>query len=213
MDRALDDGIDLMTYPCVDETHFQVDGDGALSPQPYMQWRHVATNSAASIFNVYDVDGGNQAADLLQLQVAWTNPDPLSMNVYGLLTRGGSIITNQPRNRVYLETYFGAANGVAPADPTASTLLNRFGSGGDFGTLTSPDRTLMTNHQTRQGERTMLLGSTVVLAPGEQYKLRIRLRWDAEFWETFPVYLGDTESELSINTGATRIDLYSYPVV
>lgn len=202
-----------MTFPCVDETHFEVDADGFLSPQPYMQWRHVATNQADSIQNTYDVDAGNQAADLLQLQVAWTNADPLSMNVYGLLTRGGSTVTNNPRNRVYIETYFGAASGVAPADPTASTLLNRFGNGADFGTLTSPDRTLFTNHQTRQGERTMLVGNTVVLAPGEQYKLRVRLRWDAEFWETLPVAFGDTECELSIITGGTRLDLFSYPVV
>jgi hypothetical protein len=57
----------------------------------------------------------------------------------------------------------------------------------------------------------MLAGSTVVLPAGHTYKLRARLRWDAEFWETLPVYLGSTESELSIITGATRLDLYAYP--
>lgn len=199
-----------MTFPCVDEDHFQVI-DGDLTPQPYMQWRHVATNQAAAIQNTYDVNGGNQAADLLQLQVAWTNSDPLPMNVYGLLTRGGSIITNNPRNQVYLETYFGAASGVAPADPTPSTLVGRFGNGADLGTVILPDRTVFTNFQTRQGERTSVLGNTVVLAPGESYKLRIRLRWDGQFWETLGVAPSEAESELSVNTGATRLDLYAYP--
>ena len=201
-----------MTYPCVDEDHFQV-VDGDLTPQPYMQWRHVATNSAASVQNTYDVNGGNQAADLFQLQVAWTNPDPVSHNVYGLLTRGGSIVTNNPRNRVYIETYMGAASGVAPADPTASTLVGRMGNGADLGTLTFPDRTIFTNFQTRQGQRTSVLGNTVVLAPGESYKLRIRLRFDAAFWETLAVAPSEAETELSINTGATRLDLFAYPVI
>lgn len=200
-----------MSYPCVNEDQFLVQGDGSFGPQHYMQWRHVATNSAASIQNSYDVDGGNQAADLLQLQVSWTNSSPLAMKVYGLLTRGGSAITNQPRNRAYIETYLGAAQGAAPADPTASTLLNRFGNGADFGTVESNTKTVFSNLQTRQGERTMLAGDTITLPAGHVYKLRVRLRWDAEFWETLPVYLGDSESELSIVTGGTRLDLYAYP--
>lgn len=199
-----------MTYPCVDEDHFQVI-DGDLTPQPYMQWRHVATNAAASVQNTYDVNGGNQAADLLELQVTWTNSDPLPMNVYGLLTRGGSIITNNPRNQVYLETYVGAASGVAPADPTASTLVGRFGNGADLGLVILPDRSVFTNFQTRQGERTSVLGNTVVLAPGESYKLRIRLRWDGQFWETLGIAPSEAETELSVITGATRLDLYAYP--
>lgn len=201
-----------MTYPCVDDEHFQV-VDGELTPQTYMQWRHVATNAAAALQNTYDVNGGNQAADLLQLQVSWTNDAPIPLQVYGLLTRGGTIITNNPRNRVYLETYYGAASGVAPADPTASTLIGRVGNGTNLGTLTSPDRTIFTNHQTRQAERTSILGNTVTLAVGESYKLRIRLRWDAEFWETLPVAPSEAEVELSVNTGATRLDLFAYPLI
>lgn len=197
-----------MSYPCVDEDHYEVT-DGAPSPQPYMQWRHVATNSAAAVQNTYDVNGGNQAADLFQLQVAWTNAEPIDMKVYGILTRGGSILTNCPRNRVYIETYFGAASGVAPADPTASTLFGRFGSGTDLGT--SGAQTVYANHQTRQAERSMVLGSTVTLTPGQSYKLRIRLRFDAAFWETNAIIPSEAEAELSINTGATRLDLFSYP--
>lgn len=198
-----------MSYPCIDPEHFQVIGDD-LAPQPYVQWRHVATNAAPSIQNEYLVSGGDQSADLFELQVEWTNTDPLSMNVYGLLTRGGSIVTNNPRNQVYLETYYGAAQGVAPADPVASTLVGRFGNGASLG-LVGGTETIFTNFQTRQGERTSVLGDTVLLATGESYKLRIRLRWDAQFWETLPVINSGAESELSIVTGDSRLDLYSYP--
>lgn len=201
-----------MSYPCIDPDHFQV-VDGDLSPRGFMQWRHVATNQANGIIQNFDINGGNQAVDLLELQVAWTNDAPLTMNVYGLLTRGGSVITTGPRNRVYLDTYYGAASGAAPADPVANTLFGRFGQGSNFGTLTSPDRAPFSNLQTRQGERTLLLGSTVVLAPGQQYKLRVRLRWDGEFWETLPINPSEAETELSINTGATRLDLFAYPAL
>lgn len=194
-----------MTFPCIDEDHFQVI-DGELTPQPYMQWRHVATNFAATVQNSYDINAGNQAADLFQLQVAWTNPDPLSMHVYGLLTRGGTTVTSNPRNRPYVETYFGAASGVAPADPTASTLFGRMGNGAEG----TPGAAAYLNLQTRQAERTSVIGSTVLLAPGEQYKLRVRLRFDAAFWETTTIP-NEAETEMSIITGATQLDLYAYP--
>lgn len=199
-----------MSYPCIDSDHFEV-VDGALQPKAYMQWRHVATNSAAAVQNTYDINGGNQAADLFELQVSWTNTSPLPMNVYGLLTRGGSIITSAPRNRTYIETYYGAAQGAAPADPTASTLFGRFGVGADVGTNGGVTAVVYANQQTRQGERTSVLGSTVVLPATHIYKLRIRLRFDGAFFETLPQVTNEAETELSINTGATRLDLYAYP--
>lgn len=201
-----------MSFPCVNDQHFLSPG-GVLAPQPYIQWRHVATTSVASFQAQFDVNGGDQSADIVEFQVAWTNPGPLSQNVYGLLTRAGSTVTVQPRNRVYIVTSFGAANGVAPADPVASTEFSKFGLGANMGTLTSPDRTVFTNAQTRQGERTSVVGSTVVLAAGETYKLRIKLRWTGDFWETLPVYPSESETELSYISGASRLDLYSYPVI
>jgi hypothetical protein len=200
-----------MTFPCINEDHFEVDGDGALQPRSHMQWRHVATNSAASVQNTYDINGGNQAADLFQLQVSWVNSSPLPMNVYGLLTRGGSTITSAPRNRTYIETYWGAAQGAAPADPTASTLHGRFGVGADLGTNGGVTAVVYANQQTRQAERTSILGSTVLLPATHTYKLRIRLRFDGAFFETLPQVTSEAETELSIITGATRLDLYAYP--
>jgi hypothetical protein len=212
VDGTLDDGIDLMSYPCVDPGHFQV-VDGDLTPQPYMQWRHVATNSMAALQNTYSINGGNQAADLAQLQVQWTNPNPISMNVYALLTRGGCIVTNSPRNQVYIETYLGTAQGAAPADPTASTLIGRMGNGADLGSFNSGANVPYANVQTRQGERTIVVGSTIVLPSTQTYKVRVRLRFDGQNWETTAVPTSTAETELSINTGATRLDLYAYPVL
>ena len=178
-----------------------------------MQWRHVATNQAASVSASYDVNGGNQAADLFELQVAWTNPDPLSMSVYGLLTRGGSTVTTTARTRLYIETYYGEASGLAPADPTASTLHGRMGNGLDVGTVSGGANSNYGVLQTRQAERTSLIGTTATVATGQSYKLRVRLRVDAGFWETLTIDGGESEAELSILTGITRLDLFAIPVI
>lgn len=201
-----------MSYPCIDPDHFVVDGDGALSPQPYTQWRHVATNSAGSIQKSYNPNGGNQAEDLVNFQVAWTNSDPISMSVYALVTRGGSTVKTGARTRAYIAMYYGQASGVAPADPTASTLLGRTGSGIDGGVLGSWARWATT--EVRQAEHSLLVGPFTTLAPGQSLKTRIRLRWDADFWETLAYNIsGSGEAELSVMTGPTRLDLYAIPIL
>lgn len=205
-----------MSYPCVDPDHFAVDADGALSPQPYTQWRHVATNSANSIQKAYIPNGGNQAEDLVNFQVAWTNPDPLSMSVYAVLTRGGTNVRTTARTRAYIETYYGQSSGVAPADPTPSTLFGRTGSGVDGSTSVIGGTTYARWGVTevRQAEHSVILGAFTTLATGESLKTRVRLRWDAAFWETLAYYVaGSSEAELSVMTGATRLDLYAIPLL
>lgn len=205
-----------MSYPCIDPDHFAVDSEGALSPQPYTQWRHVATNSANSIQKTYLTTGGNQAEDLVNFQVSWTNPDPLSMSVYAMVTRGGTTVKTGARTKAYLETYYGQASGLSPADPTASTLLGRTGSGIDGGTATVGSTTYArwATTEVRQAEHTLLVGAFTTLATGRTLKTRIRLRWDAAFWETLPYNIsGSSEAELSVMTGATRIDLYALPIL
>ena len=201
-----------MSYPCIDPDHFIVDGDGALAPQPYTQWRHVATNSAGSIQKSYNTNGGNQAEDLVNFQVAWTNPDPISMLTYALVTRGGLTVKTGARTRAFLAMYYGQATGVAPADPTASTLLGRSGSGVDGGTLSGYARWATT--EVRQAEHSLIVGPFATLTTGQTLKTRIRLRWDADFWETLPYLIaGSGEAELSVNTGPTRLDLYAIPIL
>lgn len=205
-----------MSYPCIDPNHFAVNGDGALSPQPYTQWRHVATNSAGSIQKSYLTNAGNQAEDLVNFQVSWTNPGPLSMSVYALVTRGGSTVKTGARTRAYIEMYYGQANGVAPADPTASTLLGRTGSGIDGGhqVVSGTDYARWATTEVRQAEHSLLVGPFTTLVTGRTLKTRVRLRWDAAFWETLPYNIaGSSEAELSVMTGATRLDLYAIPLL
>lgn len=205
-----------MTYPCVDPDHFDVNAEGEMSPNPVLQWRHVATNELGGFSEVYDVDAGNQAEDLGELQVAWTNADTVSMQVYGILTRGGSTVVSTARTRLYIETYFGQTSGVAPADPVASTLIGRMGNGVDFQRARNPIDNTNANFgliQTRQAERSSLIGTTVTLATGEEMKIRVRLRVDAGFWETLPPDGGDAETLLSVLTGDTRLDLFAIPVI
>jgi hypothetical protein len=205
-----------MSYPCVDPDHFVVDGDGALSPQPYAQWRHVATNSAGSVQKSYNTNGGNQAEDLVNFQVAWTNPGPMSMLTYALVTRGGASVKTGTRTRAYIAMYYGQASGVSPADPTASTLLGRMGSGLDGSTYTSGSTTYARwgTTEVRQAEHSLLVGPFVTLAPGQSLKTRIRLRWDADFWETLTYLVsGSGEAELAVMTGPTRLDLYAIPII
>lgn len=201
-----------MSYPCINSSHFAVDGDGALSPQPYTQWRHVATNSANSIQQAYNTNGGNQAADLVNFQASWTNPGPLPMKCYAMVTRGGATVKTGARTRAYIETYYGLVGGTAPADPTPSTLLGRFGSGVDGGTQSGYARWATT--EVRQAEHTLMLGAFTTINTGQTIKARVRLRWDAAFWETLPYLIaGASEAELSVMTGATRIDIYAIPVL
>lgn len=205
-----------MSYPCIDPDHILVDGDGAISPQPYTQFRHVATNSANSVQKTYNTTGGNQAEDLVNFQVAWTNPNPLPMLVYGLVTRGGTNVRTGARTRAYIEMYYGLASGTAPADPTPNILLGRTGSGLDGGTATVGSTTYSrwATTEVRQAEHTLHAGSFVTINTGQSIKLRVRLRWDGAFWETLPYLVaGASEAELSVMTGATRLDIYAIPVL
>lgn len=204
-----------MSYPCINTNHFNVTA-GAISPKPYTQWRHVATNTASSVQATYNTNGGNQAADLVNFQVAWTNTDPLSMKVYTVMTRGGATVKTGARTRAFIATYYGQANGVSPADPTASTLMGRFGSGLDGGhaVYSGTDYARWATTEVRQGEHSLMVGPFITLTTGQTLKTRVRLRWDADFWETLPYNLaGSSEAELSVMTGGTRLDLYAIPVI
>jgi hypothetical protein len=202
-----------MTYPCVDPDHFEVDDGGALSPQHYMQWRHVATNSMQSFSTTLSVSGGSQPTNLGTFVVSWTNSDPIDMQVYGLLTRGGSVVTTTARTRMYLDTYYGLVVGTAPADPTASTQIGRMGNGVDFGLVNSNNNSNYGVCQTRQAERSVLVGATQTVTPGQTMKISVNLQIAAGFWETLPIENGSSESELSVLSGESRLDLFAIPVI
>ena len=84
---------------CSDPTHF-AELDGALSPQPWMQWRNVATAVAASKSGSYPVAGGGNRNDLLQtVQARWKNNTPIDQYAYGIVSRGGCRVALQARSR------------------------------------------------------------------------------------------------------------------
>lgn len=199
-----------MTYPCVNEDQFNMDG-GAISPKEFMQWRHVAVNTAASIDKQYPPNTAWTTPDPLHTIVAsWTNTSPVNQKVYGLLTRGGSTVVLMARSRAFIEVKSGVVVGVAPADPAASLSISRFGIGFDRGLelFTYPRYTVLEH---RIGERTMLIGDTHTVAPGETLKIAAAVAYVAENWETVAIYNDNSQLEARITSGATQLDLYAYP--
>lgn len=200
-----------MTYPCVNETQFDMT-DGAISPKDFMQWRHVATNTAPSIGRSYPPTGPAINDALHTVQAQWTNTSPLPQRVYALLTRSGSQVVLMMRSRAYIETGFGTAVGAAPADPATTTVHGRFGIGGT--TATSGENAPYIVLETRMGERTTPIGAHTLVPAGQQFKARVALSFKSDNWENLPTFLGgNIELEAKITTGATQIDLFAYPVI
>lgn len=200
-----------MSFPCINTQQFQMVGGTHLQPQDYMQWRHVATSLLDSNTYSYTAAGADPEADLVQHQVQWTNTSPISQLVYCMITRGATRVVTQARSLAHLDTYFAVTQGAAPADPNPipGTLIGAFGNGSNIDVATGA---LFLITETRTAEHTYPIGSTVTLPAGHTYKLRIRLRWATDFWET-SVEGGLSETESSLVTGATRLDLFSIPVI
>lgn len=202
---------------CVDPNHFQVDPEtGAISPQPWMQKRHVATDYAASKSASYAVSGGGNKFDLIHsLHTRWTNDTPLPQWCYGLVTRGGSKVTLQARSRGYLITYHGAAvnNPAGTPQPT-----DAFGIGADIGKSgLLATGTGFCVAETRQHAATFPLIPFFTgwsrVAPGEYYDARLELRFVSEFWENTTIDGGDQSTESSYTSGDSRLDLYAVPII
>lgn len=201
-----------MSFPCVDPAHFDVPG-GELTPRDHLQWRHVARNTAASVEKDYTVVlASAPVEDLLTFTVAWTNNTAIAQKVYGLLTRGGTLVELTARTRAYIETYLGSQVGTLPfADPAAATLIGQFGNGANIGTYSGGNVGYFIT-ETRIGERTILAGDTVTLSPGQTYKLTARLRMGAANWEASPIQGGNTsETAAHFVTGGSQLDLFAYP--
>lgn len=203
-----------MSFPCVDPSSFEMVDGTHLRPRDYMQWRHVVTNFAAATsqsFGRTDVTAKNIA--LHTVTASWTNSTPIAQYAYGLLTRGPTRVILQAINAAYIQTSVGQAAGVAPADPTASTVFSRFGCGLSF-EIPSGEKLYYGTHETRIGSRTTLLGDTVRLEPGEMLKLVVSLRFISQAWNTVAIpetMFADTPSQFE--TGESQIDIFAYPAI
>lgn len=206
-----------MTYPCVNEDHFEVRPDGVLTPQPWMQWRHLTGTEAASKHNTYGVTGGSNKNDLLHdLQVDWVNNTPIDQWVYGLVTRGGARVSLQARSRGYLQVESGYKQAVA--DAGALVVCSRFGVGADMGRGgTLAIGTTFGVIEERMNSVTFPLAPERAgwhrLPPGASYTGRAVVRFISEFWENTTIDGGASGSESSYESGATRLDLFAVPVI
>ncbi|UYL88142.1 hypothetical protein SEA_EVAA_31 [Gordonia phage Evaa] len=200
---------------CVEPDHFHED-DGAIGPQPWMQYRQVATVSAASKAGSYPVAGGGPKNDLLQTaKVSWVNNTPVSQYVYGLVTRAGAAMALQGRSRAHLVAYHGLS--MAAGDPPL-VEVSRFGVGLDVGAGgTFGNNAAFGVAEQRQNSHTMPLMPSVtgwtLLTPGQMFTGMVSLRFISEFWETQAVAGGEEGSESSYISGDTRLDLFAVPVV
>lgn len=208
-----------MSFPCVNTDQFDMVGGTHIQPKSHMQFRHVATNLLASedrSFTPVIVGGPAPNQDMGELQVAWTNSSPIAQRVYCMMSRGGTRVVTQARGIAYLETYMGVTQGAAPADPvvTPGTLIGRFGNGSDPGNGTdSPaGQSIYLITETRKAGRTYPVGDVLTIPAGHTAKFRIRLRWQALQWEIAGVDGSDVDqTESSVTTGETRLDIYAYP--
>lgn len=205
-----------MTEPivgCVNPDDFHMVDGTHITPRQHLQWRHVATNYAnGSIVTFVPNDGTNKNVAIHTVRASWTNDTPVPQYAYGLLTRAAGRVVLQAQSRGFIQTSVGQVVGVSPADPAASTVVSKFGIGFSRG-VTAADQAYYGIVETRMGTRTMLLGDTSLVLPGETLKLAASLRFISEHWESLPIHNGMNETEAEFDSGESQIDLYAYPSI
>lgn len=201
---------------CVDPNHFGITADGAIYPQPWTQWRQVATHTEPTVVKNYSVSDGGAKNDVLHtITLAWTNDSPLPQYVYGMVTREGSRVTLQARSRAYLLQRHALV--IGPSPTLTLVDVSQMGVGADAGSggfLDTGTDLCVAEH--RQHSHTMPLMPHIagwqLLAPGAKITAKMELRFKSERWEdTTPSTTDGTAS--GIRSGATRMDLFAVPVL
>lgn len=195
--------------------HFLL-ADGALSPQPWMQLRQVATGSTESVSKSYDPTDGSAKNDVLQtLQVAWTNNSPVDQWIYGLMTKSGSQVTLQCRSRGYVSTRH--AMDVTTGTPFLElTEVSRFGVGADLGKggILNVGGAYAIS-ELRQNSVTMPLRPHLthwtVVPVGSTVTAKIETAFVSENWEGSMIDGGDGDTESKVISGDLRLDLFAIP--
>ncbi|AKF14605.1 hypothetical protein AVJ28_gp36 [Mycobacterium phage Baee] len=206
-----------MTAP-INPDHFEIRPDGSIAPQPWMQWRHVASVEAASKTGSYAVVGGINKNDLLhKLQLPWQNNSPIPQHCYGLITRGGCRVSLQARSVGYLQVTSGFKLN-APGDAGDLEIASRFGCGADMGRGgTLAVGTEFGIIEERMNSVTFPLAPEragwPVIEPGDLITARVEVRFVSQQWETTSIDGGTSGSDSSYNSGATRLDLFAVPVI
>lgn len=204
----------------VHSEHFAII-DEAIEPQPWTQYRLLASRTATSVSRSYDTSGGGNKADPVHtVDVQWTNNSPVPQWVYGLVTRAGAQVTLQARSRGYLVTSHGIDVRPTPTPPSSFDMVevSRFGCGMDIGKGgTLALGTSFGVHEVRQNSQSApLMPQTPgwpLVAPGETFFARVAVRFVSDFWENTTIDGGDQNTESLFISGDTRVDLFGIPSV
>lgn len=201
----------------MDPNHFAVDPDtGGIYPQPWMQWRQVASAVQLSKSGSYVTSGGGNKNDPLHsVTASWTNDTPINQMVYGMVTRGGATMVLTARSRAYL--LMGHAQAIAPA-ALAIVAVSQLGLGYDVGlggVLDAGPGYCV--GEVRQPAVSMPLSPQITgwttLTPGQTFSGQVVLAYVSDNWESGTISGGSSGTESSYITGDTRLDLFAIPVI
>ena len=195
--------------------------DGTLSPQPWMQLRHVAAAETPSVFRTYASTGGINKDEVYQtITTSWTNNSPVSQYVYGLVNQGGCAVALQARSRGYLRTSHSVSVMTNPraAAPSPYTEVSRFGGGSDIGVggLLGIG-TDFAMHEVRSHSSTVYLMPNITgwtaVAPGQTFTGAVEVRFVSENWEATTVTNGKENTSATILAGELSLDLFAVPII
>ena len=200
--------------------HFAIIDD-AISPQPWMQQRLVATAEKDSVSRDYDVSGGTNKNELIHtVEVKWTNNTPIAQWVYGLVTREGAVVDLQARSRAYLATYQALEITATPTPPGSFAYIetSRFGCGLDVGRGgllgIGSGFAIQGAHQNSNTTPLMPhLGYWQRVEAGKTIHARVAVKFVSQFWENTSIDGGDSSTHSGFISGGTRVDLWAIPVI
>lgn len=196
-----------MSSDCFDTNQFEnIDG---LNPYPWLQYRHVSSQSVPSYSLSYGPREGSKDILIHELDVTWTNSSPIPQYAYGLISRSPSVIVGTGRSSQTIQVIGGQTVGVAPPRPGRTMLDSIHGGGFDAGSALSLAMYSVWEDRARGG--TLLFGETQVVNPGESWRGWASCRYVHAAADTSGIYGGNNETEMRFTSGATQIDVYAYP--
>ncbi|CAA0078297.1 Uncharacterised protein [Mycolicibacterium vanbaalenii] len=197
--------------------HFGV-AAGVITPNPWMQYRPVASESAMSVSRSYAPSGGGNKDDLVQsVVVSWTNTAPEAQWLHGMVTRSGVQVGLQARSRGYLADFHGYVTAASKPAADAYELFEVSRSGGGMNTgsgggLGGTEFGIAEKRENTTSAPFMPHSPGLIrVESGDTVWCRVDVRFRTEFWENTSVPGGSSES--GFISGDTRIDLFAIPTI
>ncbi|MHC9292070.1 hypothetical protein ACRCUN_06355 [Mycobacterium sp. LTG2003] len=182
--------------------HFSII-DETIAPQPWTQYRILASKTATSVSRSYDTSGGGNKNDLVHtVDIRWTNNTPMLQHVYGMVTRGGAQVALQARSRGYIAMSHGVTI-------QRELLVTDFET--DAGGFILPAAFVLTSDQKASGQRSLRMNAnpavqqahmgTAVLdvTPGDAVRMSFKARRTLDYNGTNPnakLRIGDATNAL-----------------